>query len=83
MAENLTDGINNGLNSLLNNLATDKIWVCAECGSPDIEEKQWINLNTKENCGGTDDCEFYCNECADIVNHVTFLDKYLKNKKNA
>jgi len=80
LAENLTDGIENGLNQILNTLPPSEIWVCSTCGSPDIEEKQWVNLNTKKNCGGTDEYEYYCNKCSTIVENVTMLDKFEKNK---
>lgn len=70
------------LDEILNNLDPSKIWVCPDCGSPDIERmiKQWINLNTNEDCGGADDIEYFCNGCLDFVTDVTMMDKY--NRKN-
>jgi rubrerythrin len=44
--------------------ATDTIYVCKECGSPDIEERRWVNVNTStitETCG--EEGVVFCNNC--------------------
>lgn len=67
---------NEKLNEYLSNTESDEIWVCAECGNPDIEERRWVNLNSAELCGGTDDGEFFCNGCKSIIYDVMFMKEY-------
>lgn len=38
------------------------IYVCPNCGSEDIEQVEWRNINTSEFCGATED-ECWCNDC--------------------
>ena len=49
----------------------DIIYCCAECGSTDIMERDWVNVNTKEVVGDpTYDIEDrWCAECS---KHVDF-----------
>lgn len=41
----------------------EELWVCKECGSLDIEEKYWVNINNDKIESETDDLEYYCNNC--------------------
>lgn len=44
-----------------------EIFVCAECGSPDVEIKAWINANTDEYLSDADDDCYgrWCDQCED------------------
>lgn len=50
----------------------DTIYCCAECGSTDILERDWVNVNTKEVVGDpTDDIEDrWCAACSGYVNFM-------------
>lgn len=48
---------------ILNNLEPEKIEVCGICGSPDIEIRMWVNVNTNEVKSTCDDNETFCNGC--------------------
>lgn len=37
--------------------------VCEKCGSDNVEERIWVNVNTKEISGTCEDDEGYCNDC--------------------
>ena len=45
------------------------IYICQECGSKDVQVKEWVNLNTGANCGAAGDQDLnnpennYCCEC--------------------
>ena len=46
------------------------IWVCNNCGSKDVEQKVWRNINTEEVTGSAEE-EDYCNNCQEEVKTVT------------
>jgi len=52
---------------ILNNLEPEKIEVCGICGSPDIEVRMWVNVNTNEVKSSCDDNETFCNGCEEII----------------
>ena len=56
----------------------EKIEVCGICGSPDIEVRMWVNVNTNEVKSSCDDNETYCNICEEIIRlaDLTTLAKY-------
>jgi len=47
-----------------------EIWVCPDCGSEDVEEGRWVNVNTGEVAGGVSDDDYYCNKCETHMNHL-------------
>lgn len=57
------------------------IFVCSECGSEDIQEKFWINPNTKEvaETAVLDSDDLYCNDCKQHFPHIT-EDEYAKRE---
>lgn len=59
----------------------DIIYCCAECGSTDIMERDWVDVNTKEVVGDpTDSIEDRW--CADCSKHVDFIIKSDNPNKN-
>ena len=55
------------LNEVLNNLAPEETEVCKICGSPDIELRMWVKINSNEITSSCDDNETYCNGCEEII----------------
>ena len=66
------------LNELLNNLEPNEIYVCSQCGSPDIERKEWVNVNTGMCISQDDSSEIWCNNCNDFTHDMVTLEKYEK-----
>lgn len=60
----------NDNSDILNNMEPEDIEVHNSCGSPLLEERRWVNINTNEVFGndGTDDV--YCNLCKEII-HIS------------
>ena len=65
---------------ILNNLEPDEIEVCKICGSPDIEVRMRVNVNTNEVKSSCDDDETFCNGCEEIIrlNDITTMEKFDK-----
>ena len=62
--------------------ADEIVWVCEECGGYDIEEKVWINPNTKEISyveGMTDN--YWCHQC-DEHTYICLKEQFDKNYKD-
>lgn len=39
-------------------------YICEKCGSSDVEEQQWIKINTGKSAGLVDDgVEVWCGQC--------------------
>ena len=54
------------------------IYVCQECGSKDVQVKEWVNLNTGEKCGavGSSDLnEPENNWCPDCEEGTVIIEK--------
>ena len=46
-------------------------FVCGHCGSDKIQERAWVDINTKEYEGSCDDEEVYCPDCTEFTCMVT------------
>lgn len=57
----------------------NKVWCCAECGSTDVEEKRWVNMNTDKIIHETDD-DYWCNNCEDYTDIQT-VEEYEKGRR--
>lgn len=59
------------------------IYVCDNCGSPDIEIKKWVNLNTNIPTSDAqielDTC--FCNNCDEETNYKLLIDIKDKERK--
>ena len=51
------------LNEFVNNHEADEIYVCPICGSPDVDVREWRNVNTGDFAGQDETSSFYCNGC--------------------
>jgi hypothetical protein len=56
-------------------------YVCEYCGSIDIENRVWANMNTKEVTNdvdeGEDEC--FCNNCGESTNYIEIDESELVN----
>ena len=50
----------------------DDIWVCDYCGSEDVEEQVWRNMNTLEISDIND--YFQCNNCEEETSPMTYFE---------
>jgi len=58
----------------------DEIWVCPECGSQEVGETKWVNVNTKEIrllYGQASD--FFCMNCGKYVEELVTLLEWEEN----
>ena len=52
-------------------------WVCEDCGCDRVQERAWVNLNTREDQGSCDDDETYCPDCQEytcIISRKEYLE---------
>jgi len=42
---------------------TKKLWICDCCGSDNVQERRWVNINTEKVFGSCDDEDYYCDDC--------------------
>lgn len=62
-------------------ISDDECYVCCQCGSLDIEEKYWVNINTNEISSETDESNYYCNTCDRPYEGFTYTkDEFIKFK---
>ena len=52
----------------------DDIWVCDYCGSEEVEEKVWVNINTQKIIDTTSIDDYYCDGCQDETKPMTYFD---------
>ena len=52
----------------------DDMWVCDYCGTEEVDEKAWVNMNTLEVTEGVDDTTYWCNNCNDEVAPLTYFE---------
>lgn len=63
-------------------------WVCANCGSPRVEQKFWVDINTNEIMSPASDGESddnWCDECSshpEIVTEKEFFDRQKDKEKD-
>ncbi len=60
-----------------------EIFVCNDCGSPEVELKAWVNANTDEYISDADDDDSgrWCNQCesnTDLCNKAEYIEKMNK-----
>lgn len=44
-----------------------KNWICKDCGSDDVQQEAWVNVNTAEVDQLPEDNKAWCCECSDHV----------------
>ena len=50
----------------------DDMWVCDYCGSEDVDEKAWINMNSLEVTDAVNDTTYWCNNCEEEVSPMYY-----------
>ena len=44
-----------------------KNWICKDCGSDDVQQEAWVNVNTSEVDGFLEHNKAWCCDCSDHV----------------
>ena len=52
----------------------DDMYVCDYCGSEEVDEKAWVNMNTLEVSQPDDYTNYWCNICNDEVSPITYFE---------
>ena len=52
----------------------DDMYVCDYCGSEEVDEKAWVNMNTLEVTSADSDTIFWCNICDDETSPMTYFE---------
>ena len=52
----------------------DDMWVCDYCGTEDVDEQAWVNINTLEFVEGVDGSIYWCNNCNDEVAPLSYFE---------
>ena len=50
----------------------DNIWVCDYCGSEEVQESVWVNMNTDKIVGSSD--YYWCENCEEETSPMTYFD---------
>jgi len=58
----------------------DNLLVCDDCGSSDVHVKAWVDANTNEFKGYTDETDRWCDQCECFV-EITSLKRYNEREK--
>lgn len=53
---------------------TDDTWVCNYCGSEEVEQQVWININTLEVPDNLKSDIYWCSTCNDEVRPLTYFE---------
>ena len=48
------------------------MWVCDYCGTEEVDEKAWVNMNTGEITEPDDYTNYWCNNCNDEVSPMYY-----------
>ena len=56
------------------NRTMDEMWVCDYCGTEEVDEKAWVNMNTLEVTEPVEGTTYWCNICNDEVAPLTYFE---------
>lgn len=56
------------------NRTMDDMWVCDYCGTEEVDEKAWVNMNTLEVTETVEGTTYWCNNCNDEVAPLTYFE---------
>ena len=45
-------------------------WVCDKCGSQEISQSAWVNINTEKLVDFVDNSTYWCDKCKEEVNPI-------------
>ena len=57
-----------------------KNWICTDCGSDEVQQQAWVNVNTSEVDQLPEDNNAWCCECSDHVKIDIDNEKYEQQK---
>ena len=52
----------------------DDMWVCDYCGTEEVDEQAWVNMNTLEVTEGVEGTIYWCSTCDDEVAPLTYFE---------
>jgi hypothetical protein len=52
----------------------DDMWVCDYCGTEEVDEQAWVNMNTLEVTKTVECATYWCNNCNDEVAPLTYFE---------
>ena len=52
----------------------DEMWVCDYCGTEEVDEKAWVNMNTGMITEPDDYTNYWCNCCNDEVSPISYFE---------
>lgn len=56
------------------NRTMDDMWVCDYCGTEEVDEQAWVNMNTLEVTEGVEGTTYWCNNCNDEIAPLTYFE---------
>ena len=56
------------------NKTMDDMWVCDYCGTEEVDEQAWVNMNTLEVTKTVEGATYWCNNCNDEVAPLTYFE---------
>ena len=62
------------VNSKIITRSLDDSWVCEWCGSEDVNQSAWVNVNTEEIVDFVDTSSYWCQDCNEEVQLTTFFE---------
>lgn len=60
-------------------MATEVVWICPECKGTNVQEGRWVDVNTGELFGHTDENKFWCEDCEECVKHLDQVEREVKS----
>ena len=52
----------------------DDMWVCDYCGSEEVSQSGWVNINTEKLNDFIEDSSFWCHNCSEETSPMTYFD---------
>ena len=52
----------------------DNTWVCGYCGSEEVSQSGWVNINTEKLNDFVEDSSFWCDNCNEEISPMTYFD---------
>ena len=52
----------------------DDMWVCSYCGTEEVDEKAWVNMNTGMITEPDDYTNYWCNCCNEEVSPISYFE---------
>ena len=53
---------------------TDNTWVCRYCGSEEVSQSGWININTEKIIDFVDESSYWCDTCNEETKPLKYFE---------